>query len=147
MKKKTRGYSHDQWSYTQLGCASLWVWDNAKCHNVLVIAWFSTNSTHALPINEEPIPLSVQTYFSFSWLLTDDGVEHRNVLKSIYQLLPPDFSLPTIKIVYYQHLLVSFEGLLSLRLSDHFALVVGCINNNWLLLVLSCSETVFPIYK
>ena len=36
------------------------------------------------------------------------------------------------KIVYYQHLLVSFEELLSLRLSDHFALVVGCINNNWL---------------
>ena len=34
-------------------------------------------------------------------------------------------------IVYYQHLLVSFEELLSLRLSDHFALVVGCINNNW----------------
>ena len=31
---------------------------------------------------------------------------------------------------YYQHLLVSFEELLSLRLSDHFALVVGCINNN-----------------
>ena len=28
--------------------------------------------------------------------------------------------------------LVSFEELLSLRLSDHFALVVGCINNNWL---------------
>ena len=27
-----------------------------------------------------------------SWLLTDDGVEHRNVLKSIYQLLPPDLS-------------------------------------------------------
>ena len=27
---------------------------------------------------------------------------------------------------------MSFEGLLSLRLSDHFALVVGCINNNWL---------------
>ena len=24
--------------------------------------------------------------------LTDDGVEHRNVLKSIYQLLPPDLS-------------------------------------------------------
>ena len=38
------------------------------------------------------------------------------------------------KIVYrqLQHLLVSFEELLSLRLSDHFALVVGCINNNWL---------------
>ena len=34
------------------------------------------------------------------------------------------------KIVYFQHLLVSFEELLSLRLSDHFALVVGCINNN-----------------
>ena len=42
------------------------------------------------------------------------------------------FVLPSIKIVYYQHLLVSFEGLLSLRLSDHFALLVGCINNNWL---------------
>ena len=42
------------------------------------------------------------------------------------------FVLPSIKIVYYQHLLVSFEALLSLRLSDHFALVVGCINNNWL---------------
>ena len=27
-----------------------------------------------------------------SWLLTDDGVEHRNVLKSNYQLLPPDLS-------------------------------------------------------
>ena len=40
------------------------------------------------------------------------------------------FVLPSIKIVYYQHLLVSFEALLSLRLSDHFALVVGCINNN-----------------
>ena len=40
---------------------------------------------------------------------------------------------PTInKIMYYQHLLVSFEELLSLRLSDHFALVVGCINSNWL---------------
>ena len=34
--------------------------------------------------------------------------------------------------MYHQHLLVSFEELLSLRLSDHFALVVGCINNNWL---------------
>ena len=32
------------------------------------------------------------------------------------------------KIVYYQHLLVSFEELLSVRLSDPFALVVGCIN-------------------
>ena len=42
------------------------------------------------------------------------------------------FVLPSIKIVYYQHLLVSFEELLSLRLSEHVALVVGCINNNWL---------------
>ena len=33
------------------------------------------------------------TYLLFlSWLQTDDGVEHRNVLKSIYQLLPPDLS-------------------------------------------------------
>ena len=36
------------------------------------------------------------------------------------------------KLVHHQHLLVSFEELLSLRLSDHFALVVGCINNNGL---------------
>ena len=42
------------------------------------------------------------------------------------------FVLPSIKIVYYQHLQVSFEEFFSLRLSDHFALVVGCINNNWL---------------
>ena len=27
-----------------------------------------------------------------SWLLTDDGVEHRNVFKSNYQLSPPDLS-------------------------------------------------------
>ena len=40
------------------------------------------------------------------------------------------FVLPSIKIVYYQHVLVSFEELLSLRLSDPFACVVGCINNN-----------------
>ena len=64
-----------------------------------------------------------------SWLLTDDGVEHRNVHLPTFTT---GFVLPSIKIVYYQHLLVSFEGLLSLRLSDHFALVVGCINNNWL---------------
>ena len=64
-----------------------------------------------------------------SWLLTDDGVEHRNVLKSKYYLCHR--ICHTInKIVYYQHLLVSFEELLSLRLSDHFPLVVGCINNN-----------------
>ena len=74
----------------------------------------------------------VNTYSNLlflSWLLTDDGVEHRNVLKSKLLPVPPD--LPNHqKIVYYQHLLVSFEELLSLRLSDHFALVVGCINNN-----------------
>ena len=35
------------------------------------------------------------------------------------------------KLVYYQHLLLSFEELLSLRLSDPFALVAGWINNNW----------------
>ena len=68
-----------------------------------------------------------------SWLLTDDRVEHRNVLKS--NQLPTfttGFVLPSMKIVYYQHLLVSFEELLSLRFCDHFALVVGCINHNWL---------------
>ena len=40
--------------------------------------------------------------------------------------LHASFSGHTInKIVYYQHLLVSFEELLSLRLSDPFGLVVG----------------------
>ena len=55
-------------------------------------------------------------------------------LKVHLPIFTTGFVLPSIKIVYYQHLLVSFEGLLSLRLSDHFALVVGCImiNNNWL---------------
>ena len=33
-----------------------------------------------------------KTYGKNSWLLTDDGVEHRSVLKSICQLLPPDLS-------------------------------------------------------
>ena len=63
--------------------------------------------------------------------MTDDGVEHRNILKSDYYLCHR--ICHTIdKIVYYQHLLVSFEELLSLWLSDPFALVVGCIKNNWL---------------
>ena len=65
------------------------------------------------------------------WLLTDDAVEHRNVLKSNYYLYHR-ICLTINKIVYYQHLLASFEELLSLRLRDHFALVVGCIINNWL---------------
>ena len=53
----------------------------------------------------------------------------RNVFKSNYYLYHR-ICLSINKIVYYQHLQVSFEELLSLRLSDHFALVVGCINNN-----------------
>ena len=61
-------------------------------------------------------------------VLTGDGVEHRNVLKSYYYLYHR-ICLTINKIVYFQHLLVSFEELLSLRLSDPFALVVGCINN------------------
>ena len=68
-----------------------------------------------------------QNLLFLSWLLTDDGVEHRNVFKSIYYLYHR-ICLTINKIVYYQHLLVSFEELLSLRLSDHFAMVVGCIN-------------------
>ena len=62
-------------------------------------------------------------------LLADDGVEHRNVLKSNYYLYHR-ICLTINKIVYYQHLLASFEELLSLRLRDHFALVVSCIINN-----------------
>ena len=54
-----------------------------------------------------------------------------NVLKSNYYLYHR-ICLTINKIVYYQHLLVLFEELLSLWLSDYFALVVGCINNNWL---------------
>ena len=68
-------------------------------------------------------------FLFLSWLLTDDGVEHRNVFKSNNQLYHR-ICLTINKIVYYQHLLVSFEELLSLRLSDHLALVVGCFNNN-----------------
>ena len=76
-----------------------------------------------------------------SWLLTDDGVEHRNVFKSSYYLYHR-ICLTIDKIVYYQHLLVSFEKMLSLRLSDHFALVVGCINNNFKLRLLTCQPVV-----
>ena len=62
--------------------------------------------------------------------MTDDGVAHRNVLQSNYYLCHR-ICYTINKIVYNQHLLVSFEELLSLRLSDPFALVVGWINNNW----------------
>ena len=56
--------------------------------------------------------------------MTDDGVEHeRNVLKSNFYLVTGFVTIN--KIVYFQHLLVSFEELLSLRLSDPFVLVVG----------------------
>ena len=55
------------------------------------------------------------------------------------------------KIVYYQHLLVTFEELLSLRLSDPFALVVGGINNNWINLWKKmrgrCSKAFRLLYK
>ena len=60
-----------------------------------------------------------------SWLLTDDGVEHRNLLKSNYYLYHR-ICLTFNKIVYYQHL----QCRLSLPLSDPSALVVGCIKNN-----------------
>ena len=66
-----------------------------------------------------------------SWRMTDDSVEHeRNVLKSNFYLVTGFVTIN--KIVYFQHLLVSFEELLSLRLSDPFVLVVGWINHNWL---------------
>ena len=66
----------------------------------------------------------VSFYLLFSsWLRTDDGVEHRNDLKSNFYLVTGFVTIN--KIVHYQHLLVSFEELLSLRLSDAFALLVG----------------------
>ena len=72
--------------------------------------------------------------------MTDDGVAHRNVLKSNYLLVT---GLVTInKTVYYQHLLVSFEELSSLRLIDPLALVVGWINKNWLNLWKRCVQGV-----
>ena len=83
----------------------------------------------------------VSNLLFLSWLMTDDGVEHRNVLKSNYYLC--HWICHTInKIVYYQHLLVSFEELLSLWVSDPFALVVGWINNNWLNLWKRCVQGV-----
>ena len=63
-----------------------------------------------------------------SWLPTDDGVDTETSW-SPNNYLYHRIWLTINKIVYYQHLLVSFEELLSLRLSDHFALVVSCINN------------------
>ena len=61
--------------------------------------------------------------------MTGDSVEHWNVLKSNFYLVIGFVTINTI--VFYRHLLVSFEELLSLRLSDRFALLVGWINNNW----------------
>ena len=69
---------------------------------------------------------SHETYFSFH------GYRLTMVLNTETSWIPNYYLYHRIyltinKIVYYQHLLVSFEELLSLRLSDHFALVVGCI--------------------
>ena len=41
--------------------------------------------------------------------MTDDGVTHRNILKSNFYLVTAFVTIN--KIVYYQHLLVSFEEL------------------------------------
>ena len=51
----------------------------------------------------------------FSWLLTDNSVERQNIQTLMGQYNTVD----------YEHLLVSFEELLSPRLSDPFAWVVG----------------------
>ena len=53
----------------------------------------------------------------FSWLLTDNGVERQNIQTLVGQYIN--------NTVDYEHLLVSFEELLSPRLSDPFAWVVG----------------------
>ena len=61
--------------------------------------------------------------------MADDGVEHRNVLKSKY-LFCHRICHTINKIVYLISASSSVvEELLSLQLSDPFALVVGCINN------------------
>ena len=93
---------------------------------------FSTNPIHAVPINEELIPISVQTYFSFHgyWLKMVLNTE-TSLSPTTKTYLYNRICLTINKSVHYQHLLVSFQELLSLRLSDHFAFVVGCINNNW----------------
>ena len=103
-------------------------------HNSSFPFFFSTNPIHALPINLEPRPLSVQTYSSvhgywswhdWRWCWTSKRLK--------VQPLPCHRICHTInKLVYYQHLRLSFEESLSLRLSDPFASVVGWISINWL---------------
>ena len=66
---------------------------------------------------------SLNRLLFFSWLMTDDGVAQRNVLKSKDYLVTGFVTIN--KIVCYQHLLVSFEEFLSLRVSDPFA-GIGC---------------------
>ena len=117
---------------SKMGLRSLTAfWDT--CGQNIDTTWKKTTSR----IRRENVTLQWQKIIQnqnllfLSWLPTDDGVEHRNVLKSNYYLYHR-ICLTINKIAYYQHLLVSLEELLSLRLSDHFALVVGCINNNWL---------------
>ena len=69
----------------------------------------------------------------FYWWLDKSGGKGSSLdFKTFRCSTPSSVGSHERKSRYYQHLLVSFEELLSLRLSDHFALVVGCINNNWL---------------
>ena len=83
-------------------------------------------------VHERKSRLGCVNLLFLSWLLTDDGVEHRKVLKSNYYLCHR--ICHTInKIVNYQHLLVSFEELLSLAAMEwSFRIGCGLYNNNWL---------------
>ena len=71
------------------------------------------------------------SWFTHVFQQIPDPVKRKIWLSHRHFMVRHRICLTINKIVYHQHLLVSFEELLSLRLSDHFALVVGCINNNW----------------
>ena len=61
--------------------------------------------------------------------------------------LPCHLTCHTIKkLVYYQHLLLSFEELLSQRLSDPFALVVGWTITDYLIVTIICGCYILPIF-
>ena len=116
-----------------------YVWEEAKCLWTPYTHLFQRFSRWLLiqPTTNRKGSLNRNLLFC-SWLMIGDGVEHRNVLSPTTTLSPICQTIN--KRVYYQHLLFSFEELLSLRLSDPFALIVGWINNRCLNLIYICDD-------
>ena len=84
-EKKNRGYTHDQWSFTQSGCASLWVWDNAWCHNVQVNACVVLLRTVS-PIYKSSSPSGDVNSGSSRWIRRSRNLWHHGWRVELHQL-------------------------------------------------------------